>query len=255
MPIKFCSVLCYKCIWYSYQHLNHPNLLVRSVYRFDLYFHVRSVLHNLGTPLPYEDEFSKVKNSYINSVYYAICNDYGVNPNETWMHGDWFYRTGYAIFTPELKVTKRFPPDDVRRWAITRLRGITRKGIEKISRSVRAYICLVLTSQIQARSSIVGNSASAVDTQEVFKSTFKLLIDKDYSISNNIQRYQDGLGHALSKVDFFAGMGIYMFPGYLNLKIGSTKGYNNKILISSVGMKIASNIEINKLPGPGIMMP
>ena len=49
---------------------------------------------------------------------------------------------------------------------------------------------LVLTSQVQARSSIVGNSASAVDAQEVFKGTFKALIDEDYSISNDIQRYK-----------------------------------------------------------------
>ena len=53
----------------SYQHLNHPNLLVRVVYRFHLYFHVRLILHNLGTPLPYEDGFSKVGNRYINSAY------------------------------------------------------------------------------------------------------------------------------------------------------------------------------------------
>ena len=28
----------------SWQHLNHPNLLVRSVYRFHVYFHVRLIL-------------------------------------------------------------------------------------------------------------------------------------------------------------------------------------------------------------------
>ena len=47
----------------SWQHLNHPNLSVCSVCRFHVYFHVRSILHNLGTPLPYEDGLSKVKNS------------------------------------------------------------------------------------------------------------------------------------------------------------------------------------------------
>ena len=43
-----------------------------------------------------------------------------------------------------------------------------------------------------------------------------------------------------------------MPPSNLNLKISSTKGYNNKILISSAGMKIGPNIEINKdkLPEP-----
>ena len=177
----------------SWQHLNHPNLLVRAVYRFHLYFHVRSILHNLGTPLPYEDGFSKVKNSYINSAYYAICDDFGVDADETCMHEDRFYTASYAIFTTESKATRRYPPDDVGRGVIIQSRGLTRKRIKKISRSVRAYVYLVLTSQVQARSSIAGNSASAVDTQQVFKKTFKTLIDEYYSISNNIQRYQDVL--------------------------------------------------------------
>ena len=194
-----------------------------------------------------------MKNSYINSAYYSVCDEYGVDADETWMHGDWFYTTSYAIFTTGSKATKRSPPDDVGKWVITRSRGLTRKGIEKISRSVRAYVYLVLTSQVQARSSIVGNSASAVDAQEVFKSTFKALIDEDYSISNDVQRYQDVLEHALSKVDFSVDIGIYMLPSNLNLNIGKTKGYNNKILINSVDMKIGPNIEINKdkLPEPG----
>ena len=88
----------------------------------------------------------------------------------------------------------------------------------------------------KAKSSIVGNSASAVDAQEVFKSTFKALIDEDYSISNDIQRYQDVLEHALSKVDFSVGIGIYMLPSSLNESIGRTKRYNNKILIGSASM-------------------
>ena len=31
----------------SWQHLNHPNLLPRSIYRFNVYFHVRLILHHL----------------------------------------------------------------------------------------------------------------------------------------------------------------------------------------------------------------
>ena len=83
----------------SWQHLNHPNLLVRFVYRFHVYFHIRLMLHELGISLPHEDGFSKVKNSYIQSTYYSLCDDYGVDPTETWMYGDWFYTTDYAIFS------------------------------------------------------------------------------------------------------------------------------------------------------------
>ena len=115
-----------------------------------------------------------------------------------------------------------------------------------ISRSVRAYVYLVLTSQVQARSSIVGNSAPAVDAQQVFKSTFKVLINEDYSIAIDIERYQGVLEHALSKVDFSVGTGIYMLASDLNLNIGKTKGYNNKILVRNTDMKSGSNRDINK---------
>ena len=142
----------------SWQHLNHPNLLVLAIYRFHVYFHIRLILHDLGIPLPHEEGFSKVKNAYIKSAYHSVCDNYGVDVDETWMHGDWFYTTGYGIFGHEVKVTKRSPPDNLTRWVMTQSKGFTRKGIEKISRSVRAYVYLVLTSQSQARSSMVGNS-------------------------------------------------------------------------------------------------
>ena len=67
----------------SWQHLNHPNLLIRSVYRFHVYFHIRLILHELGIYLPHEDGFSKVKKAYINSACCSIYDDYGVDPAET----------------------------------------------------------------------------------------------------------------------------------------------------------------------------
>ena len=212
----------------SWQHLNHLNLLVRDVYRFHVCFHVRLILHDLDTPLPYEDGFNKVKNAYIKREHYSICDDCGIDADETWMHGDWFYTTGDGILGHEIKATK-ISPQDLTRWIITQSRGFTRKGIEKISRSVTKYVYLVLTSQVQARSSIVGNSAPVVDAQQSFNGTFKALINEDYSIGINIEMYQGALEHELSKVDFSVGTGIYMLPSDLNLSIGKMKGYNSKI--------------------------
>ena len=111
----------------SWQHLNHPNLLVRAVYRFHVYFHIRLILNNLSIPLPHEDGFSKVKNDYIESAYYNACDNYDVDPNETWMHGDLFYTTDYDIFGHEVKATKRSPSDSLMQWIITRSKGFTKK--------------------------------------------------------------------------------------------------------------------------------
>ena len=54
------------------------------------------------------------------------------------------------------------------------------------------------------------------------------------------------LEHALSMVDFSLGTDIYMLPSNLNLNIERTKGYDNKILVSSTDMKIGSNRDINR---------
>ena len=81
----FCVTSALGIFW---QHLNHPNLLARAVYRFHVYFQVRLILHDLGVSLPDDDGFSNVKNANIKSVYYSFFDDYGVNADETWMHGD-----------------------------------------------------------------------------------------------------------------------------------------------------------------------
>ena len=76
----------------------------------------------------------------------------------------------------------------IRQRIITQSKGFTRKSIEKISRSVMAYVYLVLICQVQTRSTIICNSAPAVDAQKLFKSTFKALINEDLSI--DIEKYQ-----------------------------------------------------------------
>ena len=153
MSVKFTMFCTTSALGISWQHLNHPNLLVLAVYRFHVYFHVRLILHDLGISLPHEDGFSKVKNAYIKSAYYSICDQYDVNGVMAliWLHEDWFYTTGDAILGHELKATKTSPPDNLTRWIIRQSKGFTSRGIEKISRSVRVYVYLVLTSRVQAR--------------------------------------------------------------------------------------------------------
>ena len=55
----FCAI---SALGVSWRHLNHPSLLLGTIYRFHLYLHVRILLHHLAVLLPHEDGFSKVKN-------------------------------------------------------------------------------------------------------------------------------------------------------------------------------------------------
>ena len=49
----------------SVEHLNAKEPMIRSIYRFHVYYHVRRILKILEIPLPYENSFNQYNNPYI----------------------------------------------------------------------------------------------------------------------------------------------------------------------------------------------
>ena len=45
----------------SVEHLNTKEPMIRSIYRFHVYYHIRRILKILEIPLPYENSFNKYK--------------------------------------------------------------------------------------------------------------------------------------------------------------------------------------------------
>ena len=97
---------------------------------------------------------------------------------------------------------------------------------KKISESVRAYAYLILSSQASARSSIVGNTASALTAQSAFLNNFKNVVNSRVDIREDLKRYQDTLSYMLSKVDHSVGENLFMLPSNMELKIktGAVEG-------------------------------
>ena len=58
--------------------------------------------------------------------------------------------------------------DSMTCWIIEGSVSFTDVGLYKISESVRGYAYLILSSQASARSSIIGNTASALTAQSAF---------------------------------------------------------------------------------------
>ena len=90
-------------------------------------------------------------------------------------------------------------------WIIEKSQGFTNVGLLRISESVRAYTYLILSSQASARSSIVGNMASALTTQKAFLNNFEDIVNRRVDIQEDIKHYQDTLSYASSKVDYSMG--------------------------------------------------
>ena len=104
-------------------------------------------------------------------------------------------------------------------WIIEKSDGFTDVGLLRISASVRAYAYLILSSQASARSSIVGNTSSALTAQSAFLNNFENVVNRRVDIREDIKRYQDILSYSSSKVDYSMGQNIYMLPSDMNLKI------------------------------------
>ena len=126
---------------------------------------MRRVLKRLQVPLPHESSFNASDNPYTSSEFKKVFEDYRV-PNDPMRYGDgkfyWTYQCG--VHWPDDYIG----PDSMTQWILEKSEGFTDVGLLKISESVRAYAYLILSSQASARSSIVGNTASALTAQSAF---------------------------------------------------------------------------------------
>ena len=180
----------------SSAHLNytkHP--MIRSVYRFHVYYHVRRVLKILQVPLPHETGFNAADNPYTESEFFQICEDYGVPMRYRDEKFYWTYQRGVGWPNDYIG------PDSMTRWIIETSVGFTDVGLLRISESVRAYAFLILSSQASARSSIVGNSASSLTAQSAVLNNFENVVNRRVDIREDVKRYQDTLSYVSSKVD------------------------------------------------------
>ena len=131
------------------------------------------------------------------------------------------------------------------RWIIEKSEGLTTLGLQKLSKSVRDYAYLILTSQTSTRGPIVGIGSRNLDAQRMFLNSFENIANRRVNIPEDIRRFQKTLQYAWSKVDYVIGEFIYMLPSDMNLRIGNVRNYNNKILISSPSFKIRTNAKIS----------
>ena len=204
-------------------YTKHP--MIRSVYCFNVYYHVRRILKKLQTPLPHETGFNVADNPYTESELFKICEDYGILNDPMRYRDEKFYWTyQHGISWPNDCIGL----DSMTQWMIEKSVGFTDVGLLRILESVRAYAFLILSSQASARSSVVGNTASALTAQSTFLNNFENVVNRRVDIRKDIERYQDTLSYASSKVDYSEGESIYMIPSDMNLKIRSgIVGYNN----------------------------
>ena len=75
----------------SIKHMNAKKPMIRSIYGFHVYYHIRRILKLLEIPLPYENSFNQYNNLYNHEKFIGICNEYGVSNDLTnWRNQKYF---------------------------------------------------------------------------------------------------------------------------------------------------------------------
>ena len=230
----------------SVEHLNAKEPMIRSIYRFHVYYHIRRISKILEIPLPYENSFNQYNNPYNHEKFIGICSEYGVSNDLTkWRNQKYFSTWQSRAWETGKAGMSYINENSFSRWITEKSDGLTTLGLQKQSESVRDYAYLILMSQTSTRGPIVGYEARNLDAQQTFLNTFENIVNRRVNVPEDIRRFQKTLQYARSKVDYVIGEFIYMLPSDMNLRIGNVINYNNKILISSPSFKIGTNLKIN----------
>ena len=230
----------------SVEHLNTKEPMIRSIYRFHVYYHIRRILKILEIPPPYENSFNQYSNPYNHEKFIGICSEYGVSNDLTkWRNQKYFSTWQSRAWETGKTGMSYINENSFSRWIIEKSEGLTTLGIQKLSESVRDYAYLILTSQTSTRGPIVGHEVRNLDAQRTFLNTFENIVNRRVNIPEDIRRFQKTLQYARSKVDYAIGEFVYMIPSDMNLRIGKVKNYNNKIMVSKPGFSLGTNLKVN----------
>ena len=167
----------------SVEHLNAKEPMIRSMYRFHVYYHIRRILKILEIPLPYENSFNQFNNPYNHEKFIRICSEYRVsNDLMKWRNQKYFSTWQSRAWETGKPGMSYINENSWSRWIIEKSDGLTTLGIQKLSESVRDYAYLILTSQTSTRGPIVGHEARNLDAQRTFLNTFENIVNRRVNI-------------------------------------------------------------------------
>ena len=175
----------------SVEHLNAKEPMIRSIYHFHVYYHIRRILKILEIPLPYENSFNQYNNPYNHEKFVGICSKYGVSNDLTkWRNQKYFSMWQSRAWETGKLGMSYINENSFSRWIIEKSDGLTMLGLQKLSETVRDYTYLILTSQASTRGPIVGHEARILDAQQTFLNTFENIVNRRVNIPEDIQRFQ-----------------------------------------------------------------
>ena len=153
----------------SVEHMDAKEPMIRSIYRFHVYYHIRRILKIMEISPPYENSFNQYNNLYNHERFIGIYSEYGVSNNLTnWRNQKYFSTWQSRAWETGKSGMSYINENSFSRWIIEKSDGLITLGLQKLSETVRNYAYLILTSQVGTRSAIDGYTAKNLGAQRVF---------------------------------------------------------------------------------------
>ena len=222
---------------------------------------MRRVLHELGgiqsiVALPGDPTFIKIDAKYDKPSFERLCKEFKApntnfrfkkSPNHGLGH---IYAYGYKF--PD--VANKWPSGSAHKFAdqggtascgclidktkapkvkqwehfISDVPGLTMPGLARLNQSIQALVYCCLGAHVNARSSILCKSGSAMETQKEFLVLLKSVILQP-DISKSVHRFQLAVQEAKVRLDFAISPGTWLLPSHMVINTESTIGYNNEL--------------------------
>jgi len=122
--------------------------------------------------------------------------------------------------------------------------GLTQAGLSRLNQSIETFVYCVLGSQVNVRSSILGDGGRAKEAESEF-----LVLMEDASrqpdLSKSVQRYQLAVDEAKVRLDFVACPGTWLMPSRMVINTASTVGCNNQLKQATTNMELGVNNNVD----------
>ena len=121
---------------------------------------------------------------------------------------------------------------------------LTQAGLSRLNQSIEAFVYCVLGSQVNMRSSILGDGGRAKEAQSEFLVLMEDAIRRP-DLSKSVQRYQLAVDEAKVRLEFAACPGTWLMPSRMVITTASTVGYNNQLKQATTNMKLGVDNNVN----------
>ena len=124
--------------------MNAKKQIIRSIYRFHVYYHIRRISKILEISLPYKNRFNQCNNRYNHEKFIKICSEYGVSHDLTkWRNQKYFSTWQSRAWETGKPGMLYINENSFSRWIIEKSDGLTKLGLKKIYETVRDYTYLI----------------------------------------------------------------------------------------------------------------